>query len=82
MVGNDVGVDGRVGLHVRGPLGPPGVALVGGTGVSRTRDGHARGRGEGSAVLVEGVIPHLEVLILRSVPEQWYIRLVLERTRT
>jgi hypothetical protein len=77
VVGDHVRVDGRPVLHVVRPLGPPRVTLIRRTGVSGSGDGHARRGGEGGTVLLEGVIPHLEVLVLRSVPEEGDVRFVL-----
>jgi hypothetical protein len=77
VISDHIWVDGRLVLHMVRPLGPPRVTLVRRTGVSGTGDGHSRRGGEGRTVFLEGVVPHLEVLVLRSVPEEGDVRLVL-----
>jgi hypothetical protein len=77
MISDHVRVDGRLVLHMVCPLGPPRVTLVRRTGISGSGDGHARRGGEGGTVLLEGVVPHLEVLVLGSVPEEGDVRFIL-----
>jgi hypothetical protein len=77
MISDHVWIDGRLVLHMVCPLGPPRVTLVRRTGVSGSGDGHARRGGERRTVLLEGVIPHLKVLVLGSVPEEGDVRFIL-----
>lgn len=77
MISDNVRVDGGLVLHVVSPLGPPRVTLVRRTGISGSGDGHARRGGESGTVLLESVVPHLEVLVLGSVPEEGDVRFVL-----
>jgi hypothetical protein len=77
VVGDHIGVNRWVSLHMGRPSGPPSVGLVGRPGVSGTTNGDSRRDGESSSVLCPSVVPHLEVLILASRPEEVDVRFVL-----